>query len=161
SPQRVDVVGCGRSIRSDALGGKMRRRDFLAAIGGAAAGPIAAGAQQLAWPVIGMLGSQLPNRFQAFQQALREGGFVEGQNVRIEHRRPDVAQLSAFAAELVGQQVSVILASPTVSALAAKQATSKIPIVFVIGGDPVGFGLVESMNRPGGNVTGVSFLVNN
>ena len=115
-------------------------------------------------PVIGFLlpGSAEMNagRLSAFSQGLNEAGFVEGRNVAIESRPAFDGQIQAVVAELVRRQVNVIFANPTAAALAAKRATSTIPIVFVIGGDPVEFGLVASVNRPGGNVTGVTFLVN-
>jgi putative ABC transport system substrate-binding protein len=145
----------------------MRRREFIASVGAIAAWPIVARAQQPATPVIGFLGPGLAQsdvyRLKAFQQGLSETGFIDGQNLTIEYRWAEghYDQLPALATELVGKQVSVIVtANATAAALAAKAATSTIPIVFIIGGDPVQFGLVASLNRPGGNVTGVSFLSN-
>jgi len=146
----------------------MRRREFISLIGvAAAARPLGAGAQQPAMLVIGFLGPGLAesdaDRVKAFQGGLSEAGFIDGQNLTIEYRwaQGDYDRLPALASELVGQRVSVIVtANATAAALAAKAATSTIPIVFVIGGDPVQFGLVASLNRPGGNVTGVSFLSN-
>ena len=143
----------------------MRRRDFLLLLGGAMTAPRALRAQQKAMPVIGFLGVASPGPYTpyvvAFREGLSEAGYVEGQNLAIEYRwaegRDD--RLPALAAELVGRKVDVIATaggpSPT---LAAKGATSTIPIVFV-SGDPIGDGLVASLARPGGNLTGLSILV--
>jgi len=145
----------------------MRRREFIASVSAIAAWPVVVRAQQPATPVIGFLGPGLAQsdayRVKAFQQGLSETGFIDGQNLTIEYRWAEghYDQLPALATELVDKQVSVIVtANATAAALAAKAATSTIPIVFIIGGDPVQFGLVASLNRPGGNVTGVSFLSN-
>jgi putative tryptophan/tyrosine transport system substrate-binding protein len=141
----------------------MRRRDFIAALGVTAVWPLLARAQQLAMPVVGFLSSRSPGESDAvaaaFRQGLAEAGYVVGQNVAIEYRWAEgrYERLPALAAELVGLKVAAILAAGgPPSALAAKKATSTIPVIFSAADDPVGIGLVASLSRPGGNVTGMS-----
>src|SRR5713101_7012643 len=142
----------------------MRRRDFIMLAGGAAVWPLATLAQQQPMPVVGFLSAVSPGPFAqrvaAFHRGLSETGYVEGRNLAIENRRAEERydRLPAMAADLVGRRVTVIATYTDAAALAAKAATTTIPIVFVNGGDPVRAGIVPSLNRPGGNVTGASFF---
>jgi len=143
----------------------MKRREFVAGLGGAAAWPVVARAQQATMPVIGFLDSRLPNalgdRLRGFRLGLKLAGYVEGENVAIEYRwannRPDL--LPMMAADLIRRRVSVIVAISAPASVTAAKATTTIPVVFLVPEDPVRLGLVASLARPGGNLTGINFFV--
>lgn len=143
----------------------MKRRDFIALLAGAAALPVAARAQQAANPVVGFLHSQSPEAYSielaAFRRSLQEAGFVEGRNLTVEYRwaNNQLDRLPILAADLARRQVTVIAAPGNIpSPLAARSATTTIPVIFYVAVDPVAFGLVASLSRPGGNLTGVASL---
>jgi putative ABC transport system substrate-binding protein len=145
---------------------QLKRREFITLLGGAATWPLAARAQQVSKPLIGYLGLTTPSGeaeiVSAFRQGLSEAGFYEGRNASIEFRfaEGNVSRLPTLAAELISSKVVLIVTGTTVAALTAKAATSTLPIVFVMGSDPVKIGVVAALNHPGGNLTGITFFTN-
>src|SRR4029453_7788141 len=141
----------------------MKRREFITLVGSAAAWPLAARAQQPTMALVGLLSGALVHDYQlrALRQGLKEAGYIEGRNIAIKYVSADgrFERLPELAAELVADSSAVIVAIAPPAALAAKAATAKIPIVFTAGADPVDLGLVSSLNRPDGNLTGVHFLI--
>src|SRR6516225_3855220 len=154
----TDVVG----YRPRAWASLMRRRDLITLIGGSAAWPLAVRAQQAAMPVVGFLTPVLQNEelLRGFRQGLQQAGFVEGDNVSILYRSAEneIDRLPAVAMDLARRRVAVIVTVGTAAAFAAKNATMTIPILVVFGEDPVRLGLVASLARPGGNLTGVNIF---
>ena len=142
----------------------LRRREFIAGLGGAASWPLAVRAQQPALPVVGLLSrgslDVFANEIAAFRNGLTESGFIEGRNVTIDYRFAGnvTDRLRELAVDLVRRRVTVITTTTLDAALAAKEATPTIPIVFSTGGDPVQYGLIASFSRPGGNVTGINYM---
>jgi putative tryptophan/tyrosine transport system substrate-binding protein len=145
----------------------MRRREFIAGLGSAAAWPLVARAQKLAMPVIGYIDPQsreeAADKLRAFRQGLKDTGYAEGENVTVDFRFADnqVDRLSPFATELVRRRVAVIVAASGPTTAVVAKATTTIPIVFMVPEDPVRLGLVKSLARPGGNMTGINFFASN